>query len=144
MAPEILQLRRQGRSARTALVLLAIYAALAAALVWLDAAPWLVTALALPTLPALWELWRNPVSTLELDSRRLSWNSGRQAVSLDLDDIAQVRFDTRWDLSVRVGVRLRNDRLIRVPPQCLPPHRRFEAALQARGVAVERHHFRVF
>lgn len=144
MPPEVLTLRRQGRSAVTGLVLLVVYSALTAALIGVQAAPWLVALLVLPTLPALWDLIRNPVATLQLDSRRLSWASGRRAASVELDEIARMRFDTRWDMSVRVTAALRSGRKLRLPQECLPPHKQFEAALLARSIPVERHHFRVF
>lgn len=144
MTSQTLQFRRQGRTGRTAVVVLVIYAGLAAARVWLDAAPWLVALLVLPTLPAVWDLWRNPQAMLMLDSRQLRWSAGQYGGTLDFDAIDHIRFDTRWDLSVRASAVLRSGRKIHLPPQCLPPHRSFEAALLARGVAVERHHFRVF
>lgn len=135
---------RHGRSPRTAAILAAVYAAIGAAILWLDAAPWLMALLALPTLPALWDLWTNPEAGIVLGDRSLRWYSGRRHADLDLGEIDHMRFDTRWDLSVRVTAVLRSGRKLRLPYESLPPHKVFEAALSDRGVTVKRQHFTVF
>lgn len=149
---------RQGRSRAATLILAAIYAVLIAALLFLQAAPWLVALLALPTLPALYDLLADPRSGLEItapgpatspaprpatgETARLRWFTGRRGGALPLARIRAARFDTRFDLSVRVTLILDDGTRLRLPPPCLPPHRRLEAALKARGVAVIRQHFR--
>lgn len=135
---------RQGRTPMTLGIVICIYAALLAAVILIDAAWWLVALLTLPTLPALWDLYADPSAGLRLNGQRLAWHSGRRSAQLDLDEIDHMRFDTRWDFSVRVAAVLKTGRQIRLPQESLPPHRRFEAELQARGMRVERHHFRVF
>lgn len=135
---------RQGRSPRVLGVLICVYAALLAAILFLDAAWWLMALLVLPTLPALHDLYRNPEAGMDLDDRTLSWRSGRRSGALALSDIARLRLDTRWDFSVRATVVLTSGRRIRLPDESLPPHREFEAELLARDIPVERHHFTVF
>ena len=135
---------RRNRTLRNVAVLAAVYAALMAALLQLDAAPWLVGGLALFALPALWDVLAGTSASLSLDRAELRWRSGRREGDLGLAEIASVRFDTRWDLSVRVTLRLHGGKRVRLPQDCVPPHREFEAALQARGLPVERHHFTVF
>jgi hypothetical protein len=133
--------RSHGRNARTAAVLAAIYAALAALWVWLDMAWFIIAMVALATLPAIWDLWSDRASGLRLDDQSLSWFSGAARAELPLGEIDHMRFDTRLDFSVRVSAVLPGGRRIRLPYDALPPHRSLEAALQARGVRVDRHHF---
>jgi len=104
---------------------------------------WLMATLALLTLPALWDLWRDPSTGLRLDDTRLEWHSGRRSGTLDLSEIDHMRFDTRWDFSVRVTAMLDNNKRVRLPYEALPPHRALEAAFSARGLRVERHHFSI-
>ncbi|MFG6582484.1 hypothetical protein [Sulfitobacter sp. 1A12779] len=133
--------RRHARS-RTALLLLpAIWLALAAAWLWLDASGWIIGVLGLFTLPALWEVFSNPASGLTLDQHSLSWFTGKRDAKIALAQVDRVRLDTRLDMSVRATVILRTGRKIKLPFEATPPHRALEAALQARGITTERHHF---
>lgn len=126
------------------MALVGIYTTLSFAVVVLQASWWVVAFLALPTLPALWDLWRNTRSELTLDATHFIWRSGQLSDSVTLDQIDLVRFDTRWDFSVRVTLILTSGDKLRLPPQVLPPHLMLENALQLRGVQTERHHFTVF
>jgi hypothetical protein len=134
---------RHGRSRRAVLVLALIYGLLLAAVVLVDAAVWLMAVLALLTLPALWDLWRNPSAGVRLDATRLEWHSGRRAAWMDLAEIDHMRLDTRWDFSVRATAVPHTGKRVRLPFESLPPHRAFETTLTARGVRVERHHFSI-
>lgn len=133
--------RRHARSRTALLVLPALWAALGAAWYWLEASGWLVGLLGLFTLPALWEVFTNPLSGLTLDQSKLSWFTGRRDAKIALAQINHVRLDTRLDMSVRATVVLATGRKIKLPFEATPPHRTLEAALHARGVATERHHF---
>jgi len=133
--------RFEGRNRRTAGVLAAVYVGLGLLFVTLHASPWILGALALTTLPALWELWKNPVATLTLDDRGLNWQMGRHGDTLPLARIDHVRMDTRLDFSVRVTPVLTSGQKWRIPVQCQPPHRAFEAALKSHGIDTRRHHF---
>lgn len=115
-------------------------------LLWfaLDAAPWLVILLALPVLPALLDLIRNPLAGLRISGSRIEWFSGGMTGSADLAEIGRVRFDTRWDFSVRATLVLRTGKRIRLPQEATPPHAEADAAFQARGIRTERHHFTAF
>ena len=136
--------RRQGRSL-TAAAAAAAWAALLLLLGFgMQAAPWLVILLALPLLPVLWDLWRNPAAGLMLDNSTLSWFTSGQQGKAELAGIDKVRFDTRWDFSVRATLVLDSGRKLRRPQACLPPHRELEAELSRRGLRCERHHFTVF
>lgn len=135
---------RQGRSPVAAAAIAAWLALLALLVLGLDAAWWLAAVLALPLLPALWDLWRNPAAGLVLDSTALRWFTGGRDASVRLAEIEKIRFDTRWDFSVRVTVLSKDGKRTRLPQECVPPHRAFEAELTARGLVPERHHFTVF
>jgi hypothetical protein len=132
---------RQGRSRRTFVIVIAIYAICIAAIVVLDAAWWLMSLISLLTIPALMDLWFDTKSGLELTQTELKWFSGRRQGSLKLSEIDTMRFDTRWDLSVRVTALLAGKSKVRLPYETLPPHRQLETEFQARNVKVTRHHF---
>ena len=142
--PDRLVFTRQARTPQTVVILIAIYSVLLAAVIVIDAAPWLMAALALLTLPAVWDIWRNPGAGLGLDQTRLDWHSGRLSGTLELAQIDHMRFDTRWDFSVRVMAVLNDGKKVRLPHEALPPHRALETAFAARGVTVKRHHFTIF
>ena len=133
--------RRHARSRTALLVLPALWVALGAAWLWLDASSWLVGLLALFTLPALWEVFTNPPSGLTLTSSDLSWFTGKRDAKIALSQIDHIRLDTQLDMSVRATVVLRSGRKIKLPFEATPPHRAFETALHARSVATQRHHF---
>lgn len=135
---------RQGRSSRTVAILIIIYTVLIAAVLLIDAAWWLMAGLALLTLPALWDLYRDPSAGVQLSNTALRWHSGRRQGELALSEIDHMRFDTRWDFSVRVSAVLPNKKRVHLPFESLPPHQSFEAAFEARDVAVKRTHFSFF
>ena len=143
MGPEY-RFQRQGRSWRVALVVLLVLALLVAGTVLIDATPWITVPIALMTLPAFWDLATNPSAGLALDSDLLVWHSARRRAEARLDEIEYVRFDTRWDLSVRATLYLKTDKRVRLPQECLPPHKTLERELLARDMPVKRHHFVVF
>jgi len=143
MTPPPFVFERAARSTTTALVLLGVWAALLAAWVWLEAAGWIIGLLGLFTLPAVFDLSRNPQSGLQLDARTLRWHSGRRSAEVTLEEIAHIRLDTRLDFSVRASVVLRTGRTVRLPFESTPPHQAFEDALNARGVKTMRFHFQL-
>ncbi|GHG90782.1 hypothetical protein [Pseudodonghicola xiamenensis] len=136
--------QQQARSARLIILLAAIYLVLIAAYLFLDALWWLLALLALPTLPALSDLIRNPDAGLEIDATTFRWWSGRHRREVPLSEIDHIRMDTRWDFSVRVRLMLRSGRYLQLPHESLPHHRGLEQGLIARDLRVERHHFTVF
>jgi len=132
-----------GRNLRTAIVLIAVYAALVALVVVFDASLWLIAGLALTTLPALWDIWSNRSAGLNLTDDTLLWRSGKRFGSIALDDIERVRFDARWDFSVRVTVVPVSGKPVRLPYDALPPSDAFDTALKARSVRTERNPFSI-
>ncbi|NVK13534.1 MAG: hypothetical protein HWE35_05075 [Rhodobacteraceae bacterium] len=132
---------RRGRSRAAILATGGWLAALLVLWLALDAAPWLVILLALPVLPALADLIRNPLSGLKISASRIEWFTGKLTGKADLAEIAMVRFDTRWDFSVRATLILKNGKRIRLPQEATPPHQETEAEFQKRGIRTERHHF---
>ncbi len=134
----------QGRNPRTIAALAVAWALLAAAVFILNAALWIAGLLALATLPALWDLWRNPSAGLRIDDTTFQWQSGRRQGELALGDIKNVRFDRSWDFAIRVSVVLASGKRIRLPAETLPPVDRLETELTARGLTCERHPFSLF
>ncbi|AZV77550.1 hypothetical protein EBB79_06355 [Parasedimentitalea marina] len=135
---------RNSRSPQLIAILVTVYAVLIALHFTIDASWWIVTVLALPTLPAAWDYWRDTLSGLSLGPDQIEWYSGQQTGKLALNKVKLARFDTRWDFSVRVTFILDSGKKLRLPPQVVPPHRQLEPELQARGIQTRRHHFRVF
>ncbi len=135
---------RHARTPRTVAIVIAIYMVLVAAVVLVDAAWWLMAGLAVLTIPALFDLWRDPSTGIRLGPNSLDWHSGRRSGSLGLSEIDHMRFDTRYDFSVRVTAVLKNEKKVRLPYEALPPHRAFETEFTVRGIRVERHHFTIF
>jgi hypothetical protein len=135
---------RHACSWRVAVVLACIYAGVAALLIRFNAVWWIAAGLVAVTLPALVDLATGARAGMRLDHDTLGWFTGRRHGTLALAEIEKMRFDTRWDFSVRVTAELPDGKRVRLPQEAMPPHRAFEAELQARGVAVERHHFTVF
>lgn len=140
-SPPPFRFDRQGRGTATALSVALVWAVLITALFWLEAAPLIIGALALFTLPALRDLITNPKAGFALERDRLRWHSGRHDAEVALDRIDHIRLDTRLDLSVRASVVLHTGRRIRIPFEATPPHRDLETALHARAIPTQRHHF---
>ena len=135
---------RRGRSPTAMLATGGWLAALLVLWLLLDAAVWLVILLALPVVPALLDLIRNPLSGLMFSGNQLEWFTGGLTGKAELGEIDRVRFDTRWDFSVRATLILRNGKRIRLPQEATPPHAEADAAFQARGIRTERHYFTAF
>ena len=141
MDAERFQYRHEGRNKATLLTVAGVWFALVAAMVLVQAAPWLMGILAACTLPALWDLYRNPTAGLDFTEAELTWYTGRRDAAIAWSEIDRIRLDTRLDFSVRASAVLHSGRKIRLPYESTPPHQIFEAALNARGVRTERHHF---
>lgn len=132
---------RYGRRPATFLTVLAIWGALVAAYVGLEAKPLILAVIGAFTLPALYDLARNPRSTLTLDATHLRWSSGRQSAEIALSEIDHLRFDTRLDMSVRLSVIRPSGVKIRVPYPATPPHATFEPLARSAGLTTRRYHF---
>lgn len=132
---------RSGRSRSAAVTVGAIWLALAAAYIFLDASIWVVWVIVLFTLPALADLVTGRVSRMRVSGAGLSWTSGRRVAQLRWDEIERIRLDTRLDFSVRTTLILPSGRKLRLPIDTTPPADAFEAALRAHGAEVQRHHF---
>ncbi|WP_246039868.1 hypothetical protein [Sulfitobacter sabulilitoris] len=134
--------RSRGRNRTTAIAVAAYYGVLVLAIVAVEASVILMAVLALFALPATIDLWRDPRAGLDLDDEGLRWFSGTRHAEVAWGEVGHVRLDTRLDFSVRASVVLADGgRKIRLPYESTPPHKALEAALLARGIAVQRHHF---
>ncbi|WP_171122559.1 MULTISPECIES: hypothetical protein [unclassified Ruegeria] len=135
---------RHNRTPRTVVILILVYAALISLVILFDAVWWLIGLLALPSLPALWDVVRDTSAGLSLDQNKLNWFTGNRTAEVKLSEIDYVRFDTRWDFSVRVSLITISGKRIRLPDESIPPHTEFESIFERAGIRVERHHFSVF
>ena len=131
----------QGRHPATAITVALIWLALVAAYLFLDAAPLILVVIGSFTLPALYDLGRNPRSTFSLDETNLCWSSGRQEAQIAIAEIDHLRFDTRLDMSVRLTVVRPSGVKIRVPYPATPPHHIFEPVAAGAGITTRRYHF---
>lgn len=134
--------QNRGRNRRT-LIGLGLYLALLGLLISVGTVDWIVILLALFAVPAAIDLWKDPVTDFALDDERIHWKNSGQEADLPLSRIRQARFDTRWDFSVRVTLVLIDNSKLRIPQDAAPPHQALESAFKERGIATERHHFRV-
>ncbi len=135
--------RRDARSTGTILVIGAWALAVGMIAFMFGARGWIVVLLTLPLLPALWELWRNPVAWLELSEDRLRWQSVRSSADIALGEIDHILLVTRWDFSIRATVHTRIGTHHRIPAEVTPKLSAFEEALAARQIAMKRQHFTV-
>lgn len=131
----------QGRRPTTVITVLGIWVALIAAYVLLEAKPLILAVIGAFTLPALYDLVRNPHSMLTLDQTHLRWSSGGQDAEIALSEIDHLRFDTRLDMSVRLSVVRPSGMKIRVPYPATPPHATFEPLARSAGLETRRYHF---
>ncbi|MFP4238769.1 hypothetical protein [Rhodosalinus sp.] len=139
MAPY--RFERSGRTRQTAAALAAVWAAMGALVLFLEAALWVLAIPALFTLPAAWDLISDRSAGMEIGPDTIRWHSGRSEGEVVFGRIDRVRFDTRLDLSVKVTLVLVSGRKLRLPQESVPPWRELEANLSARGIRTERHHF---
>lgn len=133
--------QREGRNGATLIVVSLLWVLLAAAWAKLDAAWWIITPIWLLSLPAVYDIWRNPISGLHLDHTQLSWFTGQIHGQVALEDINHVRLDTRLDLSLRITLVLCSGRHLRLPAPVAPPPEPLETAMRAAGITTRRHHF---
>ncbi|WP_167681281.1 hypothetical protein [Parasedimentitalea denitrificans] len=141
---ETYQFSRSSRTPQMVVTLGMLYTVLILLFFSLDAAWWIVSILALPTIPAVWDCWRNTHSGLTLNSDQIEWYSGRRTDNLPLEQIDRASFNTRFDFSVRITLILKNGRKLYLPSQVIPPRRQLEPELQERGIPTKRYHFRFF
>ena len=130
-----------GRNRQTLVALLAVWVALIAALVFLDASIWLMGLIGLCTAPALYDLIAGRRSGVALNAEGLTWFAGGRTGEIAWDQISHMRLDTRLDFSVRASAVLPSGRKIRLPLESTPNADTFEKVLSERGIKVQRHHF---
>ncbi len=99
VAAERFVYRRAGRSTTALYVVVGVWFVLGALVVLVDAAPWLMGLIGCATLPAIWDLWKNPQAGIELSPDTLEWFAGPRDGQVRLSQIDHVRLDTRLDFS---------------------------------------------
>ncbi|ASM72722.1 MULTISPECIES: hypothetical protein [Roseobacteraceae] len=134
---------RNGRRPATAVTVVVVWVLLGLAMVLLDASIWVAGLGVLATLPALFDLVTARVSSLLLSDTDMGWQSGKRTGGVPLAEIQTVRLDTRLDMSIKATLIRHSGASVRLPLDVVPPAQSFEDALNARGIKVERHHFRL-
>ncbi|MFL4470782.1 hypothetical protein ACERZ8_13150 [Tateyamaria armeniaca] len=130
-----------GRNRKTLIALLGVWAAIIAAVVFIDASRWLAGLIGLCTAPALYDLIAARRAGVRLASDGLHWFAGKRTGQITWDKISHMRLDTRLDFSVRASAVLVTGRKVRLPLESTPDAETFEQELTARGIKVKRHHF---
>jgi len=143
LPPPAFHFRRQGRSFGLALALAGWLAFLGIGGVAAQVSPWILGGLALPCLPGLWDLWRNPSSGLTVGAGKIRWHVAQQSADVALSEVALLRLDRRWDLSYRATLVLHSGARLRLPQPALPPVQALETSLAAHGMACQRHPFSI-
>lgn len=121
--------QRHGRTRGTLIVLALVYAALFAAWLLLSVAGWIIVALIVFTLPAIWDLWSNPRSEIEITGAAISWSHGKISATIQKSEIQRIRVDLRLDRSIKLTLILKTGRKIRVTQPAIPPLQQLEDAL---------------
>lgn len=103
-----------------------------------QAHPVVVAAFAALISPALWDVFRNTETRLELDETEIRWQSGRRKGTIPLGEIDRVKLRTTLDFSQRATVQTKSGRKLRLPPECLPPGRTLDSLFEARGIPASR------
>lgn len=135
------QFRRKGRSWSSVIAVLLVWGLLLIGWTRFDAAPVLLAAIFLLTIPAVWDVYAARMAGVDLTSDNLTWFSGNRHATVSLTEIDHVRLVTRLDLTVRAAVVLNSGQKLRIPAEATPPRDSFEAALSAAGLHHQRHHF---
>lgn len=135
----IYRFERRGRRPATVLAVAAVWAGLLVLYITLDMAPWIVLFLAAFSLPAVWDLIRNPSAVLEVWPKRIIWAS--PLGSGDRSDVDHVRLNRRFDGAFKVTLVHVGGATTRLPPDIAAPITAFEDALKQAGIPAQRHPF---
>ncbi|MDU8944893.1 hypothetical protein [Ovoidimarina sediminis] len=103
-----------------------------------DAHPVIVALFAVVTGPAVWDVFRDARATLQINDKRLAWNTGHHEITVPLGEIREAVLSTSFDFSQRGKIHLSDGRRLRIPPQCMPGGRTLDAALELRAVPYRR------
>lgn len=132
---------RASRSPRAVAVVVLWWLALIILYVVFNAAPLILLILGIISLPALFDIGAGATSELRITHADIIWRSGRRDAKLPRGQLKSVRLDTRLDLSLRMTLITYHGGKIRLPYECVPNASQITAALDAQGIAHERHHF---
>lgn len=132
-----------GRRPAVLMTVIAVWAGLIVLVLALDMAIWIAAILALATLPALSDWFTNRTASIEVHTGGIDWQSGRHHGQFPMHSIRHLRLDRRMDGSYRLSIQDANGRTHRLPPDIAPPPGALEAALDAAGIAHQRHPFSI-
>lgn len=136
--------QRSARRMTSYIALLLVMASLGFLVLVFDASPWIIGIVAVVALPAAWDVAVGTVATFEVTDVALSWTSGKRTKTLNVTDIANIRFHTRLDGSRKMIVMLHSGEKVTVPPQCTPPFRVISDVLTHLGITYSVHHFQLW
>ncbi|MCY4303559.1 MAG: hypothetical protein OXC62_02035 [Aestuariivita sp.] len=141
MTPHSFSYTRNSRDFHYVTMLFVIYTVLFLMYLVIDVVWWILAFGVTATLPAIWEIISNRKSGLYLTNNKLKCWSGRHKLEISFTDIDYIRFDTRFDFSVRVSALTVDDKTIRLPYDALPNMKILESACKAHGLRTKRKHF---
>jgi len=113
-------------------------------IIFFDAAPFLIYAAAIFTVPAVFDFFKARKSGLIVGKNTISWFSNYCNGSISSEEICYVLLNTRLDLNVRTTGALVNRQIIYLPFDVIPPVNPFSKILFDRGIRLEQHHFSLF
>ena len=119
-----------------------VWAATLAIWLVLSLSLWIVGFILLVTLPALWDIFRDRRSWLEVHKGRLTWASALN--DGDRSDIDNIRINRRFDGGYKITLIHVGGAQTRLPPDVTPQVGPFESALAEAGIAFEKHPFSPF
>lgn len=135
----IYRFEREARRPKTIATVAGIWMIVIALWIWLDLAMFICIGILAFTIPALLEIWRNTVASIEVWPNRIVWTSS--LTRGDRSDIDHVRFNRRFDGSMKITLVHVGGKPTRLPPDVNPPTQDIETALKTAGIAVQRHPF---
>ena len=135
----IYRFERRGRRPATVLIVAGLWAGLLVLWIGLDMALWITLFLAAFTLPALWDIIRDPRAVLEIWDDRIVWSS--PLGSGDRSDVDHVRLNRRFDGTFKVTLVHLGGAASRLPPDISAPATALENALREANIPSQRHPF---
>lgn len=135
--PDYMHVAR-ARSPRGMLALAVTWGSACVLLLGFQALPIITLLLFLAGLPLAYDLLRDRENSFSLTADTIAWETPTGGGELLLNAVAHAHLTFRLDLSAKLGLRLRDGRLITVPLSCLPGPHSLERALLDRDIKVVR------
>lgn len=137
----IARFHRAGRRPVNLALVAAIWGGLALAVWAIDLALVWAGLFGLFALPALLDWITDRQVRLDVYPDRIAWATGRRDGVMEATEIRHIRIDRRFDAGFRLTIVDTTGLLHRLPPELPAPADALEQALDAAGIAHERHPF---